>query len=478
MARAYSSILRGASIVALHLVGCAQEPPTVQTSAQAVSMGAAQSFAVLAGSTVTNTGPTTVVGDLGVSPGLAVTGFPPGVVTGGVIHTGDAVALQAQQDTTTAYNDLAGRACNNDLTGQDLGGLTLTPGVYCFSSSAQLTGTLTLDAQGDPGAEFIFQVGSTLTTASSAAVRVINGAQTCNVLWQVGSSATLGTTTAFVGDLLALASITLNTGATVIGRALARNGAVTMDTNRVAPGACVGASDAGADVVDSGAADADVVDSGALDAPRDTGAPDARLDAPRDTAVLDARRDTAVLDAPRDTGAADARRDTAVLDAPRDTGAVDARRDTGVADAPRDTGAADTPRDRCNGCCPGTVACGATCVDLTSDPRNCGACGRACLPSETCGSSACGVCIAVCDGECSNPENDSYNCGACGIECAQGTACTGGACVPCETLCNGYCTDLPTNASHCGACGQACAAGDDCVNGVCTAPCPPPRLTP
>lgn len=206
--------------------------------ATAPSLGTAQSFAVLGGSTVTNTGPTIVTGNLGVSPGTAVTGFPPGIVVGGVIHAGDAVAGQAQSDTGAAYGDLAGEACNNDLTGTDLGGLTLTPGVYCFSSSAQLTGTLTLNAEGDAGAVWVFQIGSTLTTASNASVLIINGGQQCNVFWQVGSSATLGTDTAFTGDILALASITLTTDTHVSGRALAQNGAVTMDSNTVSMTAC------------------------------------------------------------------------------------------------------------------------------------------------------------------------------------------------------------------------------------------------
>ncbi|MGD0232081.1 MAG: ice-binding family protein, partial [Syntrophorhabdales bacterium] len=179
----------------------------------APTLGTAQSFAILAGSTVTNTGPTAVVGNLGVSSGTAVTGFPPGIVTGGTIHAADAVALQAQGDTTTAYNDLAGQACNFDLTGQDLGGKTLVPGVYCFSSSAQLTGALTLDAGGDPSAVWVFKIGSTLTTASGSSVLLINSAQQCNVFWQVGSSATIGTSSTFVGDILALTSITLTTDA-------------------------------------------------------------------------------------------------------------------------------------------------------------------------------------------------------------------------------------------------------------------------
>ena|ERR1700730_9256845 len=192
------------------------------------------SFAVLGGSTVTNTNtPTIVTGNLGVSPGSAVTGFPPGIVTGGSIHAADATAAQAQTDLTTLYNNLASSSCSTVLTGQNLGGLTLTPGVYCFASSAQLTGTLTLDAQGNSNAVFIFQIGSTLTTASASSVLLINNASSCGVFWQVGSSATLGTGTTLAGSIVALTSITLNTGASVTGRALARNGAVTLDDNHV-----------------------------------------------------------------------------------------------------------------------------------------------------------------------------------------------------------------------------------------------------
>jgi hypothetical protein len=200
-----------------------------------ISLGTAQNFGVLAGSTVTNTGATTVNGNVGVSPGSAVTGFPPGVVVGGAIHSNDAVAMQAQNDLTTAYNNIAATPCTVDLTGQDLGGLTLTPGVYCFLSSAQLTGALTLNALGNPNALFLFKIGSTLTTASSSSVTVINnGGSSCNkAYWQVGSSATIGTGTSFAGDILALTSITLTTGANSSGRALARNGAVTLDTNNI-----------------------------------------------------------------------------------------------------------------------------------------------------------------------------------------------------------------------------------------------------
>jgi type VI secretion system secreted protein VgrG len=208
-------------------------------------LGSAQAFAVLGGSTVTNTGPTVMDGDLGVWPGLAITGFGPGIVNGAT-HSGGGVAQQAQADVTAAYNSLASMALTQDLTGQDLGGQTLTPGVYFFSSSAFLTGTLTLDAQGDPDALFVFQIGSTLISASDSSVLTINSADACEVYWQVGSSATLGTGTDFQGNILALASITMNTGATLLeGRALARNGAVTMDTNTITAG-CIPAPGAAA----------------------------------------------------------------------------------------------------------------------------------------------------------------------------------------------------------------------------------------
>jgi hypothetical protein len=207
-------------------------------AATAPNLDSAGSFAVLAGSTVTNTGPTVISGDLGVSPGSAVTGFPPGIVNPpGTIHRADAVAARAKYDLNIAYNNLAGEACDQNLTDQDLGGLTLVPGTYCFDTSAQLTGALTLNAQGNPDSVFVFKIGSTLTTASNSSVGFING-QSCNVYWQIGSSATLGTTTQFQGSILALTSITANTQATVEGRLLAQNGAVTLDSNTVTRPSC------------------------------------------------------------------------------------------------------------------------------------------------------------------------------------------------------------------------------------------------
>jgi Ice-binding-like len=217
---------------------CALVPAVANASS--VNLAAASPFVVLGASTVTNTGPSVLNGSLGLSPGTSIVGFgPPAVVNGGT-HAADALAGIAQNDLTTAYGVAAGQPIplGNDLTGQDLGGLTLTPGAYMFSSSAQLTGRLTLNALGNPQAQFVFEIGSTLTTASASSVSMINGASPCNVYWQIGSSATLGTTTAFQGNLLAHTSITLNTGATVLGRALAGIGAVTLDDNVIDASAC------------------------------------------------------------------------------------------------------------------------------------------------------------------------------------------------------------------------------------------------
>jgi type VI secretion system secreted protein VgrG len=209
--------------------------PLWVVGAYADILGSAGSFAVLAGSTVTNTGSSVVNGNLGVWSGTSITGFPPGTVNlPGVLHADDVVAHQAQSDLTDAYTGLAGLTGGSNLTGTDLGGLTLGPGVYFFSSAAQLTGILTLDAQHGNSASWVFKIGSTLTTASSSSVVITNRGTNPNegLFWQVGSSATLGTGTAFEGNIVALTSITMNTGATILcGRALARNGAVTLDTN-------------------------------------------------------------------------------------------------------------------------------------------------------------------------------------------------------------------------------------------------------
>jgi len=216
---------------------CFSVLPMLAISAHADTLGTADTFAVLGGSTVTNTGTTTLDGNLGVSPGSAITGFPPGIVTGGTQHAGDAVALQAQSDLANAYSILAGLPASSDLSGMDLGGLILTSGVYHFGSSAQLTGPLTLNAQGSDNAFWVFQIGSGLTTASNSSVQIINGRPDDRLYWQVGSSAVLGTGTTFEGNIVALTSITLNTGATIpCGRALARNGAVTMDTDVISIG--------------------------------------------------------------------------------------------------------------------------------------------------------------------------------------------------------------------------------------------------
>lgn len=199
--------------------------------AVAPNLGSAASFVALANSTLTNTGSGVFVGNVGTSPGTAVIGFPPGTVINGSIYRGGPVPALAQIDATTAYNVLKGRACNVDLTGKDLGGKTLAPGVYCFDTSAQLTGNVTLDAVGNSNAVWVFQMGSTLTSASNSKVLLVNGGKALNVFWQVGSSATFGTGTQFRGNILAYTSITMNTGASLTGRALALHGAVTMDTN-------------------------------------------------------------------------------------------------------------------------------------------------------------------------------------------------------------------------------------------------------
>ena len=201
-----------------------------------VGLGTTAGYSVLGGQTVTNTGPSTLGGGVGVSPGTAITGFPPGTVAGAT-HAGDAEAAQAQSDLVIAYDDAVSRAPTASIAG-DLVGQTLTAGVYKSTGPIALGGTMTLDGQGDPNAVFIFQIADTLITASASRVSLINGAQACNVFWQVASSATLGTTSSFVGTIMALTSITVATGTVVEGRALARNGQVSLDNNTFTTPSC------------------------------------------------------------------------------------------------------------------------------------------------------------------------------------------------------------------------------------------------
>jgi len=197
-------------------------------------LGAAVRFVALGASTVTCTNSSTISGDVGVSPGTAITGFPASCALNGTTHAGDAVAQRGHADLQPAYDSLKGAPCEHNLTGQDLGGQTLTPGVYCFNTTAGLTGALTLDGRGDSEAAWIFQLGSALTTATGSSVVMAGSGKASNVFWQVGSSATLGTGTKFRGNLLALASVTLVSGTELRGRALALNAAVTLDHNDVA----------------------------------------------------------------------------------------------------------------------------------------------------------------------------------------------------------------------------------------------------
>jgi len=206
-----------------------------------INLGTAAAASVLAGAGVTNTGPSVLNRDLDTSPTPAITGFPPGTV-GGTIHAGDATAAQAQSDLTIAYNAAASAPSTQNVTGVDLGGKTLTQGVYTASTSMALNGPLPLTLNGGASSVFIFQAGTTLITGSNSSVLLTGGAQACNVFWQVGSSATLGTNTTFVGNILAQASITANTGATIDGRALARTGAVTLDNNVFTSSGCVATS--------------------------------------------------------------------------------------------------------------------------------------------------------------------------------------------------------------------------------------------
>jgi type VI secretion system secreted protein VgrG len=209
------------AIAGIPAILVAQSPPP---------LGTAASFAVLGGSSVTSSGSTVITGNLGVSPGNSIIGSP--TVKIGAIHRNDSLARQAQKDAAAAYNDLAGRTCVRDLTGQDLGDRTLPPGVYCFSSSAQLTGTLILDAADDPNAVWVFQVRDTLTAVAGSSVLIAHGGWNGNVFWQAGTGATLNASTAFAGNVLTLASITVRNSGIVSGRLLAA-GTVRLDSDDV-----------------------------------------------------------------------------------------------------------------------------------------------------------------------------------------------------------------------------------------------------
>jgi hypothetical protein len=249
--------IRGArlllSATVVTLIGLVGAQAALATGPATVGLATAAPFAVLAGTPkIASTGATVINGDLGISPAAAVTGFPPGIVNG-TIHTADAVALQAQSDLTTAYTDAATRPVT--ATHGTLGGLTLDAGVYNAGGVVLgLTGTLTLDGQNDPNSVWIFQATSSLVTASSSVVKLINGASSCNVFWQVTSSATLGSGSTFVGTIIALTSITMDSGVTMHGRALARNGEVSLINDTISSSPCfTGSGGSGAGASPSGA---------------------------------------------------------------------------------------------------------------------------------------------------------------------------------------------------------------------------------
>ena len=231
-------ILGAGAISAVMALGFVSTPAYGVTT---IDLGSATPNAIVAGSTITNTGSSVVTGDVGLFPGTSITGFPPGTVTG-TSDAADGVSHAAQTSSTAAYGVAATDTPFTTIAGGTLGGTTLVPGVYKSASALALNGTVTLNGGGDPNSVFIFQAGSTLITASSSSVVLEGGAQACNVFWQVGSSATLGTTTSFVGTILALTSVTLNTGASVDGRLLAQTGAVTLNDNTITVPTCAAAA--------------------------------------------------------------------------------------------------------------------------------------------------------------------------------------------------------------------------------------------
>ncbi len=241
--RALPAWAASALVTTLAVASAAFTPATALAAGTAVPLGSAATFGVLAGQSVASTGPTRVTGDLGVSPGASITGFPPGTVTGAT-HAADAASQQAQTDLTTAYDDAAAQPAGANIA-LDLGGITLTPDVYHASGPISVTGTLTLDAQGDPNAVFVFQLNAGLTTAPASRIVLANGARSANVFWQVAGSAGLGAGSTFTGDLMALTSISAGTGATIDGRALARTGTVMLSSTTLACPGCGGGDDGG-----------------------------------------------------------------------------------------------------------------------------------------------------------------------------------------------------------------------------------------
>lgn len=306
-------------------------------------LGTATSFAVLAGAGVTNTGPTTITGDLGTCPTPAITGFPPGVV-GGTTHANDAVACGAQSDTTIAYDDAAGRAPTRTFAGPtDLGGLTLTDGVYMTPTSFAITGTLTLDGAGNPDATFIFQAGSTVITATNSTVALVNGAQACNVFWQVGSSATLGVGSEFRGTMLVLTDVTANTDASIVGRLLARNGAVTLDSNVISRPVCATASTT-------------------------TGVP-ATTAVPPTTTATTAPTPTTAVPTPTTAAPTPTTATTATTAVPATTSTTPVMTATTVAATPTTAGTATSTTRRPTTTTPGATAASTTTVGATIAPR-------------------------------------------------------------------------------------------------------------
>ncbi len=239
----YSTVALTTIVSGLLITGCKKDDtdtidpiviPIQTTTMGVVNLADASGFAILCGSSVTNTGATNITGNLGLSPGTSIGGFPPGILVG-TQHINDIISNQAKLDLTVAYNDAAGRTSTDIVTlSGNIGGLTLTPGLYKSTSSlAVSSGDLTFDSKGNADAVFIIQIASTLTTTSGRKVILSGGAQASNIFWQVGSSATFGTTSVFKGTILAMQSITFNTGATLDGRALARTGGITMAGNTI-----------------------------------------------------------------------------------------------------------------------------------------------------------------------------------------------------------------------------------------------------